>query len=77
MLRGPPLCLTPLNQVPEFLGAGARHWGFMLRGLRELEGALRGAGIAFFLLKVEGGRRVVGHDDGTDTPALVTFLAEW
>ena len=40
------------GQVPEFLGAGARHWGFMLRGLRELEGALRDAGIAFFMLKV-------------------------
>ena len=40
-------------QVPEFLGAGARHWGFMLRGLRELEANLEKAGIKFFLLKVQ------------------------
>ena len=40
-------------QVPEFLGAGARHWGFMLRGLRELEANLEKAGVKFFLLKVQ------------------------
>lgn len=39
------------NLVPEFLGAGARHFGFMLRGLRELEQALTKGGIKFFLLK--------------------------
>jgi deoxyribodipyrimidine photo-lyase len=39
------------NLVPEFLGAGARHFGFMLRGLRELEQALKKGGIPFFLLQ--------------------------
>ena len=42
-------------QVPAFLGAGARHFGFMLRGLRELQVALRAAGIQFFLLRVGEG----------------------
>lgn len=41
-----------LLQVPEFLGAGARHFGFMLRGLKELQTKLQAAGIPFFLLRV-------------------------
>lgn len=40
-----------LVQVPAFLGAGARHFGFMLRGLRELQGRLQEHGIPFFLTK--------------------------
>ncbi|KAG2489952.1 hypothetical protein HYH03_011582 [Edaphochlamys debaryana] len=39
------------NLVPAFLGAGARQFGFMLRGLRELEARLGQKGIAFFMLK--------------------------
>jgi hypothetical protein len=39
-------------QVPAFLGAGARHWGFMLRGLRELAAKAEAKGIAFFMLQV-------------------------
>ncbi|MEW5300577.1 MAG: hypothetical protein WDW36_003496 [Sanguina aurantia] len=39
------------NLVPAFMGAGARHFGFMLRGLRELEPKLAAAGIPFFMLK--------------------------
>ena len=48
----PPLCLpfaTP--QVTEFLGAGARQFGFMVRGLQELQPKLEALGIPFFLLK--------------------------
>ena len=63
----PPVPLAvAFNLVPAFLGAGARQFGFMLRGLKELEARLAevsgGAGrVAFFLL--EG--------DPTDTlPAL-------
>lgn len=49
----PPTALPePLPQVPAFMGAGARHFGFMLRGLRELEPKLAAAGIPFFMLKV-------------------------
>lgn len=46
------------NLVPAFLGAGARQFGFMLRGLAELQGALQGTGIAFFLLRGDPGDTV-------------------
>lgn len=42
-------------QVPEFLGAGARHFVFMLKGLQQLAPRLEEAGIAFLLLKVGHG----------------------
>jgi hypothetical protein len=38
--------------VPAFLGAGARHFGFMLRGLKELAAEAEAKGIAFFMLQV-------------------------
>jgi hypothetical protein len=55
-----PLCVRPPPtpsappplQVPAFLGAGARHFVFMLKGLRELQPKLEEHGIPFFLLKV-------------------------
>jgi deoxyribodipyrimidine photo-lyase len=40
------------NLVPGFLNAGARHFGFVLRGLRELAAAAAQQGIPFFLLQV-------------------------
>jgi hypothetical protein len=45
-------------QVPEFLGAGARQFVFMLKGLRELAPRLEAHGIPFFLLRASrlGGR---------------------
>ena len=39
-------------QVTEYLGAGARQFGFMLRGLKLLEPKLKQLNIPFFLLKV-------------------------
>lgn len=39
------------NLVPEYLNAGARQFGFMLRGLRQLEPKLRALNIQFFLLQ--------------------------
>ena len=39
--------------VPEFLGATARQYGFMLRGLEEVEHGLAAKGIPFFLLTGE------------------------
>ena len=38
------------NVVTKFLGAGARQFGFMLRGLREVESALEERDIPFKLL---------------------------
>jgi deoxyribodipyrimidine photo-lyase len=40
--------------VPAFLGAGARQFVFMLKGLQELAPKLEAAGIPFFLLQVRG-----------------------
>lgn len=40
-------------QVTEFLGAGARQFGFMVRGLKELQPKLEALNIPFFLLKGE------------------------
>lgn len=42
----------PPVQVPAFLGAGARQFVFMLKGLQELAPKLQAAGIPFFLLQV-------------------------
>eukprot|EP00982_Pelagococcus_subviridis_P017214 31524-Pelagococcus_subviridis.AAC.3 len=39
------------NLVTSFLGAGARQFGFMLRGLREMETTLKTKGIEFILLE--------------------------
>jgi deoxyribodipyrimidine photo-lyase len=39
--------------VPRFLGATSRQYGFMLRGLEEVEGGLAEKGISFFLLTGE------------------------
>ena len=39
-------------QVTEYLGAGARQFGFMLRGLKLLEPKLKELNVPFFLLKV-------------------------
>lgn len=50
------------NLVPAFLGAGARHFGFMLRGLQELHAELQSLDIPFFLLR---------GDPATTLPELV------
>jgi deoxyribodipyrimidine photolyase len=44
-------------QVTEYLHAGARQFGFMLRGLRELEPRLEALNIPFFLVQVGLRRR--------------------
>lgn len=43
-----PLCVV-FNLVPSFLGAGVRHFGFMLRGLRQIESDLSTANVPFLL----------------------------
>ena len=40
------------NLVSTFLGAGARQFGFMLRGLQAMQAHLRELGIPFFLFQV-------------------------
>jgi len=39
------------NLVSKFLGAGARQFGFMLRGIREMQALLEARGIQFILLE--------------------------
>jgi deoxyribodipyrimidine photo-lyase len=58
--------------VPEFLGATARHYGFMLRGLREVEEALERKGISFFLLPGEPGEVLPAFIRKTRAGSLVT-----
>lgn len=54
LVRDAPLAVA-FALAPAFLGAGARQYGFMLRGLREMERNLRAKGVPFFLLQHEGG----------------------
>jgi deoxyribodipyrimidine photo-lyase len=44
--------------VPAFLGATIRHYGFMLKGLREVETRLGELGIPFFLISGEPGLEI-------------------
>ena len=37
-------------KVPEFLGAGARQWGFLVRGLRQMEPKLKALNIPFYMM---------------------------
>lgn len=53
--KGVPVAVA-FNVVTEFLGAGARQFGFMLRGLRLMQPKLEALGIPFFLLKGAGHR---------------------
>jgi deoxyribodipyrimidine photo-lyase len=55
--RGAPLAVA-FTLVPAFLGAGARQFGFMLRGLRETAATLSASGVPFFLLRGDPGAEV-------------------
>jgi hypothetical protein len=48
---GSPVAVI-FNLVPRFLNAGARHFGFMLRGLRVMEKNLKEKNIPFFIVQV-------------------------
>ncbi|GBG74222.1 hypothetical protein CBR_g17934 [Chara braunii] len=50
--REVPLAVV-FNLVPKFLGAGARHFGFLLRGLKVVAGKLEERKIPFFLFRGE------------------------
>ncbi len=62
--RGAPVAVV-FNLVPAFMGAGARQFGFMLRGLRETAATLAASGVPFFLLR---------GDPGETVPALAREL---
>lgn len=47
---GQPMAVA-FSLVSRFLHAGGRQFAFMLRGLKEMEGALKGIGIPFFFLE--------------------------
>jgi deoxyribodipyrimidine photo-lyase len=61
---GVPLAVA-FNLVPSFLNAQARHFGFMLRGLRETAASLQEHGVSFLLVRGAPGERI---------PALLTSL---
>ena len=42
-------CFMSVMQVKDFLGAGARQWGFLVRGLRQVEPALKALNIPFYM----------------------------
>lgn len=61
---GVPLCVC-FNLLASFHNAGARHFGFMLRGLETTAGRLAELGVPFFLVR---------GDAATSVPALCTRL---
>lgn len=67
-----PHLLIVYPQVPAFLGAGARHFGFMLRGMRQLDAKLQALGIPFFLLKGDPTETVPALVAGSKAGLLVT-----
>lgn len=58
--------------APRFLGATLRQYGFMLRGLAELEGRLKTLDIPFFLISGDPGREVGRFVERHRACALVT-----
>lgn len=73
--RAPVPLAVAFSLVPAFLGAGARQFGFMLRGLEELEARLAevSAGrVAFFLLEGDPTETLPALAASTAASALVT-----
>ncbi|KAG9445395.1 hypothetical protein H6P81_016735 [Aristolochia fimbriata] len=60
------------NLFDQFLGAKARHLGFMLRGLRGLQEALEALRIPFFLLQGEAVDNIPNFLNGLNASMLVT-----
>ncbi|XP_077235521.1 photolyase 1 [Tasmannia lanceolata] len=60
------------NLLDQFLGAKARHFGFMLRGLRELQRNLKALEIPFFLLQGEVIDNIPKFLNQCDASLLVT-----
>tara|TARA_B110000977_G_scaffold171397_2_gene222905 strand:+ start:71867 stop:73804 length:1938 start_codon:yes stop_codon:yes gene_type:complete len=64
-------CVVVFSLVTEFLGAGARQFGFMLRGLREMEAELKKKGIPFVLIKGNPGVTVPKFANDTAAHSVV------
>ena len=71
-LQGDHKVSVCFNLVDEFLDAGARQFGFMLRGLRELCPKLERANIRFHLLRGDPGKTVPELVKELDASLLVT-----
>ena len=63
-------CLTN-----EFLGAGRRHYEFMLKGLQELEVALSRKKIPFFVLRGDPGQKITEFVRSTGLALLLLISA--
>ena len=64
-----------LVQVPEYLNAGARQFGFMLRGLKELAPRAAGLNIPFFLFRGDPTQTVPAFVRDAGAALLVTDYA--
>jgi deoxyribodipyrimidine photo-lyase len=71
LLAFPSMFGVLCEQVPAYLHAGARQFGFMLRGLKELEGNLAALNIPFFLLKGDPAVTIPGLVADTKAGLLV------
>ena len=63
------------SQVEKFLVAGARQFGFMLRGLKELVPQMDKLNITFFLLRGDPIQTIPKLVKDTDAGLLVTDFA--
>ncbi|KAH7306856.1 hypothetical protein KP509_22G034500 [Ceratopteris richardii] len=68
--QGSPLCVV-FNLVDSFLNAQARHFGFMLRGLRIVDQKLSSMGIPFFLLQGKAEETISEFVEKTGASILV------
>ena len=62
-------------QVPEYLVAGARQFGFMLRGLKLMEPKLAALNIPFFLVKGDPIKTIPDFVKKVKAACLVTDFA--
>lgn len=69
--KGAPVAVA-FNLVPEFLGAGARQFVFMVKGLQELAPRLEAHGIPFFLLRGDPAATIPKLVNDTNAGLLVT-----
>lgn len=68
---GAPVAVV-FSLVTKFLGAGARQFGFMLRGLREMEAALAAKKITFVLLEGDPAETIPAFAAEIDAGLIVT-----
>eukprot|EP00854_Cymbomonas_tetramitiformis_P001002 gene1002-1526_t len=71
---GSPLAVV-FNLVPKFLGAGARQFGFMLRGIREMAAELEQRGIKFALLEGDPVETLPKFVEASKATLLVTDMS--